>query len=95
MFLCKYIRVDAVERFLQETTFSDLDKERVLNYCLRQAHSFLMDEIDLEDLDGDYFIKEEEILRVKEKLVSSGEFKNFDLSQSEFVQLIKSRKEAG
>lgn len=92
-FLCKYVGVNAVEIFLKEETFHNSDKKHVLQYCLRKACFFSVDEIDLEDLDGIYFMSQEEVEEAKNQLIVNGDFESFQMSESEFIQFIKNRQE--
>ncbi|NET39901.1 MAG: hypothetical protein F6K19_49435 [Cyanothece sp. SIO1E1] len=93
-FLCKYIGVDAVQFFLKQDSFSRTDKLHVLQYCLKETCFFSIDEIDLEDLDGSYFMHKDEVREVKERLINSGHFKGFDLSEDEFISYLEQQRVA-
>jgi hypothetical protein len=88
-FLAKYIRVNSIEVFLRQPSFSDLDKNYVIQYCQRDVNSFLVDEIDLEDLDGDYFVSEQEIRSVQSRLTYGGIFSNFNFNEDELINFLK------
>lgn len=89
-FLCKYIGVDALERFLKEKSFDLIDKKRVLRYSVGKAILFSIDEIDAEDLDGEYFVDVWTINQVREKLISSGEFQELKMDNHDFVDYVRS-----
>ncbi|HBL12018.1 MAG TPA: hypothetical protein DD379_11525 [Cyanobacteria bacterium UBA11162] len=88
-FLAKYIRVNSIEVFFRQPSFSDLDKNYVIQYCQRDVYSLLLDEIDLEDLDGDYFVSKQEIRSVQSRLTSGGIFSNFDVTEDELISYLK------
>lgn len=88
-FLAKYIRVNSIEVFLRQNSFSDLDKNHVIQYCQRDVYSLLADEIDLEDLDGDYFMSEQEIRCVQSRLTSGGVFSEFNFNEDELISYLK------
>ncbi|MEG4630915.1 hypothetical protein QUB56_15115 [Microcoleus sp. AR_TQ3_B6] len=88
-FLAKYIRVNSIEVFLRQPSFSDLDKNYIIQYCQRDVYSFLVDEIDLEDLDGDYFVSEKEIRSVQSRLTYGGIFSNFNFNEDELINFLK------
>ncbi|HAZ48626.1 MAG TPA: hypothetical protein DDW76_38040 [Cyanobacteria bacterium UBA11369] len=88
-FLAKYIRVNSIEVFLRQPSFRDLDKNYVIQYCQRDVYSFLVDEIDLEDLDGDYFVSEQEIRSVQSRLTYGGIFSNFNFNEDELINFLK------
>jgi len=84
-FLAKYIRVNSIEVFLREPSFSDLDKNYVIQYCQRDVYSLLVDEIDLEDLDGNYFVSEQEIRSVQSRLTYDAIFSESNFNEDELI----------
>ncbi|HBE59736.1 MAG TPA: hypothetical protein DEG17_08455 [Cyanobacteria bacterium UBA11149] len=88
-FLAKYIRVNSIEVFLRQENFRDLDKKYVIQYCQRDIYSLLVDEIDLEDLDGDYFVSKEEIENLQSRLTSGGIFSPFNFDEDELIDYLK------
>ena len=88
-FLVKYVRVNSIEVFLRQRSFSDLDKNNVIRYCQRDVYSLFADEIDREDLDGDYFMSEQDIRSVQSRLTSGGVFRNFDFTEDELISYLK------
>lgn len=78
-FLCKYIGVDAL-KFMISSNADDSDKSKVIRYCLRNTYSLLLDDIDREDLDGDYFVDKRDIENVRMRLLNSGSFSEFNYS---------------
>ncbi|MFN6460631.1 MAG: hypothetical protein RMZ41_002130 [Nostoc sp. DedVER02] len=55
-FLCKYLRVNAIELFLQQENFSNQDKKKLLPCSNKVAVSLFMDELDIEFLDGNDYV---------------------------------------
>ena len=92
-FLNKYIRVNSIEVFLNQDNFSILDKNHVIKYCKRTSYSLLLDELDLEDLDGNYFISEKEIKNIQLRLTSNNLFNDFNLTEDEFILYLQSMVE--
>ncbi len=88
-FLAKYIRVNSIEVFLRQASFRDVDKNYVIKYCQRDVYSLLFDEIDREDLDGDYFVSEQEIINVQSRLTSGGIFSDFNFNEDELIDYLR------
>ncbi|BAZ14591.1 hypothetical protein NIES4071_64350 [Calothrix sp. NIES-4071] len=82
-FLCKYIRVNAIELFLQQEQFSDEDKKRLLQYSKKVACFLFMDELDWENLDGNYFVHKDELEEVRLKLTSTGKINELKYNEDE------------
>jgi hypothetical protein len=80
-FLCKYIKVNAIELFLQQDQFSNIDKKKLLQYSCKIADSLILDELDIEFLDGKNFVHHNEIEKVKLSLVSTGAIKPFNYTE--------------
>lgn len=94
-FLAKYIRVNSIELFLRQDDFSDLDKKHVIQYCQRDIYSFFADEIDLEDLDGNYFMIEQELRNVQYRLTYNGVFNDFNFNEDELINYLIKEQNPG
>ncbi len=88
-FLAKYIRVNSIEVFLHQNNFADLDKSYVIQYCQRDVYSLLIDKIDLEDLDGEYFMSEKKIINIHSRLISGGIFSDFSFHEDELISYLE------
>lgn len=89
-FLCKYIGVNALETFLNEDSFELIDKKYMLQYSISKAVLFSIDEIDAEDLDGEYFVELDIIDQIRERLISGGEFRELRINNHDFVEYVRS-----
>ena len=92
-FLCKYIRINAVELFLQQKRFSKEDKKKILQYSKKIVTFLFMDEIDAEDLDGDYYLHKNELENVRLNLIFNGKVKPLDCTKNELQKYIKEELE--
>jgi hypothetical protein len=88
-FLCKFLQVDALNFFLENQGYSDSDKVNVLRYCRRQAHIFFMDDLDIEDMDGDYYLEYSQLSEIKHRLLSNGTFREFKYTEDELVEYLE------
>ncbi|KST70410.1 hypothetical protein [Mastigocoleus testarum] len=88
-FLCKYLRVNAIELFLQQTRFSNEDKKKLLQYSNKISLFLFMDELDLDDLDGDYLMHKDELDKVRLKLISNGIIKPLNYNCGELREYIQ------
>ncbi|MEH2350941.1 MAG: hypothetical protein V7K55_23650 [Nostoc sp.] len=88
-FLCKYMRLNAIELFLQQDQFSNEDKKMVLQYSSTVAISLFMNEFDLENLDGNYYLHQDELEKVRLSLISNGEIKPLNYTEDELSEYIK------
>jgi hypothetical protein len=84
-FLCKYLQVDALNLFLENEDFSKTDKRNVLRYFKREAVFLFMDELDIEDMDGEYFMNFSQLQNVKSNLLKEGTFKEFNYKEDSLV----------
>jgi hypothetical protein len=87
-FLCKYVRVNAIKLFLEQEQFSNEDKTKLLHYSKKVADALFMNEIDLEDLDGDYFVHKNELEKVRLNLISIGKIKPLEYTEDELREYI-------
>ena len=92
-FLCKYMRINAIELFLQQDKFSNEDKKKILQYSKKILDSLFINDIDLEDLDGDYYIHKDELERLRFNLVSTGKVKPLDCTENELKKYIEKELE--
>ena len=88
-FLCKYLRVNTIELFLQQTRFSNEDKKKLLQYSNKISLFLFMDELDLDDLDGDYLMHKDELDKVRLKLISNGIIKPLNYTCGELREYIQ------
>lgn len=85
-FLFKYLRVNSIEVFLRQNNFSISDKNHLISYCFRNLNSLLLDEIDLESLDGEYLMAKEELWQIQARLTANGMFSIVDFEDWEEVR---------
>ncbi|MEH1947010.1 MAG: hypothetical protein V7K77_08640 [Nostoc sp.] len=88
-FLCKYMRVNAIELFLQQDKFSNEDKKKVLQYSSKLAIFLFMNELDLENLDGNYYLHQDELEKLRLTLISTGIIKPLNYTEDELMEYIK------
>lgn len=88
-FLCKYIRVNAIDLFLKQKHFSNKDKKKLLQYSNKVSSLLFMDELDLEDLDGEYFVHKDVLENVKLSLISTGKINEFKTTEDELRKYIE------
>ncbi|MEH2191305.1 MAG: hypothetical protein V7K98_01370 [Nostoc sp.] len=88
-FLCKYLRVNAIELFLQQENFSNKDKEKLLLYSNKVAVSLFMNELDIEFLDGENFVHLEQIEVARLNLISSGKIHELKHTEDELREYIQ------
>jgi hypothetical protein len=69
-FLCKYLRVNSIKIFIQQKEFSNEDKKKLLQYSQKVADLLFADELDWEDLDGEYFVDRNIIETLRLKLIA-------------------------
>ena len=79
-FLSRYLGVDAVQLFLDQNEFSENDKLNVLHYGKINAQLLLIDDMDVEDMDGEYFVEYEDVQGISNKLISESGFQALDVS---------------
>ena len=92
-FLCKYMRINAIDLFLQQRQFSNEEKKKVLRYCRKILDSLFMDEIDIEDLDGNYYIHKDELETIRSNLISTRKVKPLDCTENELKAYIEKELE--
>ena len=88
-FLCKYLRINAIKLFLEQEKFDKKDQERLLYYSRKVTPFLFMDELDIEDLDGEYLVDINVLDAVKLKLADSKEVETLDLNEQELRQYIE------
>lgn len=87
-FLCKYLKINAIKMFLEEN-FDEKDKKRLLQYSRKVTPSLFMDELDIEDLDGEYLVDLNVLDAVRLKLADSKKVEILDLNEEELKQYIE------
>ena len=87
-FLCKYLEVDAINCFLRQN-FSKEDKKRMLQYSNKIAFDLFKDELDEEDLDGEYYIHKDKLKNLGSQLIDRGQFKSFNYTVNEIKKYIE------
>jgi hypothetical protein len=85
-FLCKYLQVDALSLFLKNEDFSKSDKQNMLKYFRKNAVFFFMDELDIEDMDGNYFMNFSEVQKAKSNLLEDGTFQEFKYTEDNLIK---------
>jgi hypothetical protein len=85
-FLCKYVGVDAMNAYMG-TDASLADKKNLLAYFRMNAVLLPLTDLDLEDLDGSYFVERIELRKLKMKLEEKG-WLSFDIAETELVNHI-------
>ncbi len=90
-FLCKYLRINAIDLFIKQEKFSNKDKKRVLQYSKKIGVSLFMDELDLEDLDGDYLVDYNTIKKVKSNLIFNQKVKPMISTSQKLVEYLDNR----
>ncbi|MEH1932656.1 MAG: hypothetical protein V7L14_02785 [Nostoc sp.] len=93
-FLCKYMRVNAIELFLQEEKFSNQDKEKLLLYSNKVAVDFFMDELDIEFLDGEDWVHRDQIEVARLNLIYSGRINQLKYTEGELREYIQKELKA-
>ncbi|MEH2238155.1 hypothetical protein [Nostoc sp.] len=93
-FMCKYMRVNAIELFLQQEKFSNEDKEKLLLYSNKVAVDLFMDELDIEFLDGEIFVHRDQIEIARLNLISSGIINQLKYTQDELREYIQKELKA-
>jgi hypothetical protein len=88
-FLCKYLRVNAIELFLQQEQFSNEEKKKLLQYSSKVAIFLFMNEVELENLDGNYYLHQDEIEKVRLSLISTGTIKPLNYTEDELMEYIE------
>ena len=87
-FLCKYIKVNAIEMFLQQNQFSNEDKKKLLQYSKKVSDLLFVDEIEIENLDGNYFVDKDVTDSVKFAFLSTGKISELKYSRYELSKYI-------
>ncbi|MDN3575881.1 hypothetical protein QWZ03_03730 [Chitinimonas viridis] len=72
-FLSRYIQVDAL-RFLLGSVATVTDKMHTVSYFKKFSYGLVPSELDEEDLDGQYFVKKEQLNSLKELLCREHHF---------------------
>jgi len=92
-FLCKFVKINAIELFLRQKQFSNQDKKRLLQYSNKIACFLFMDELDLENLDGNYFLHQDKLDRVRHNLISTGKVSPLNYNEDKLRKYIENQLE--
>ncbi|MEH2161566.1 MAG: hypothetical protein V7K38_11070 [Nostoc sp.] len=93
-FLCKYLRVNAIELFLQQEKFSRQDKEKLLLYSKKVAVSLFRDELDIEFLDDKDYVHLAQIEVTRLNLISSGRINEIKYTEDQLREYIQKELKA-
>ncbi|MEH1969256.1 hypothetical protein [Nostoc sp.] len=93
-FLCKYMRVNAIELFLKQEKFSNQDKENLLYYCKKIAVDLFIDELEIEFLDGEDFVHLDQIKVARLNLIYSGRINQLKYTEDELREYIQKELKA-
>ena len=83
VFLCRYVQVDALSAFCGLSGVSLLDKYCTLGYFKSYPHILLIDRLDFEDLDGEYFVDVLKINDVRKRLIEHASFNEYSYEKEE------------
>lgn len=93
-FLCKYLGLNAIDSFVEQRDISEEDKINTLMYFRKSSAFLIADEIDLEDLDGEYFVDICAVNNIKNRILAEGKISEFKFSsQEEIINHIDEIKE--
>jgi hypothetical protein len=92
-FLCKYLGINSIDLFLQQEQFSSEDKKKILQYSRKVVIFLFTDELDLQNLNGDYFVHKDELDKVRANLLSSGKIKPFTFTEAELKKYLEKELE--
>ena len=87
-FLCKYLKINGIKMFLDRKDFDDQDKKRLLQYSKKITPFLFMDELDVEDLDGEYLVDINVLDAARLKLTDSKKIEVLNFNESELKQYI-------
>ncbi|WP_190566570.1 MULTISPECIES: hypothetical protein [unclassified Desertifilum] len=88
-FLCKYLRVNAIEMFLQQKQFSNEDKKKFLQYAKKISDILFMEDLDLEDLDGNYFVHKDILEKTRLILLSTQKVSDLKYNRDELQKYLE------
>ncbi|WP_286004461.1 hypothetical protein [Geitlerinema calcuttense] len=88
-FLCKYLRVNAIEMFLQQKQFSNEDKKKFLQYAKKISDILFMEDLDLEDLEGNYFVHKDILEKTRLMLLSTQKVSDFKYNRDELQKYLE------
>jgi hypothetical protein len=78
VFLCKYLGVNGIKLFLTSNEISAEDKKLLVDQVKIFWLDLVLEELDLDDLDGSYFVSKEILDKVAERLLESGRMEKFN-----------------
>lgn len=93
-FLSRYVKVDAIGFLIVSPDIAKLDKQRMLDYFLKNAYALVPSDLDDEDLDGLYFVDREILARLRVELCIRFGFKHTEYTEDnvrEKLRLLQER----
>lgn len=88
-FLCKYLKINAIKMFLEREDIDKKDKKRLLQYSRKVTPFLFMDELDIEDLDGEYLVDVNVLDVVRLKLTYSEKLETLYFDENQLKQYIE------
>lgn len=92
VFLCKYVGVDGIKLFLESNNIGAADKELLINQVKIHSLDLILEELDTEDLDGEYFVSSVIIDVVSKRLIENGGVERFDNDEASVRMYIDALK---
>lgn len=77
VFLCKYVGVDGIRLFLESNKISAADKKQLIDQVKIHSLDLILEELDAEDLDGEYFVSREILGEVAKRLIENEGLERF------------------
>jgi hypothetical protein len=87
-FLCRYMKINAIDTFLNQEDININDKKNLLAYAKKISEFLFLSELDIEDLDGSYLVSIDKINEVRNKIIAAGKFKPFEFTLEELQDYI-------
>jgi hypothetical protein len=88
-FLCKYIQVNAIEIFIKQKQIKNEDKIKLLQYFRKIPDFLFIDDLQIEDLDGETFVDIKDIYEMKSKLNSSANVNSFQFNRKYLIEYLE------
>lgn len=88
-FLCKYLGINAINIFLQEKEINVKDKKKILYYFKKISSFLFIDDIELEDLNGDYYVDKHTLHELQSKFVRLPGIESFSSTEKQLKELLE------
>jgi hypothetical protein len=95
VFLCRYLNVNALSVYCDLDGVPREDKCFVLTHFEKNPYPMLLDDLDKEDLDGEYFVDNVVLTSVKRRLLKEGIFEEFTYTGDQELREYLSKLQAG